>query len=43
MCGQSCSGNSALQNNEAKSYLGAPEPYDAVTDNWTAYVQRFIK
>jgi len=27
--------------NKAKSYLEAPEPYDAVTDDWTAYVQHF--
>jgi len=26
------------RNTKAKSYLGAPEPYDAVTDYWTAYV-----
>ena len=31
----------ATRNNEAKSYLGAPEPYDTVTDDWTAYMQRF--
>ena len=26
------------RNTKAKSYLGAPEPYDAVTEDWTAYV-----
>ena len=31
----------AMRNNKAKFYLGAPEPYDAVTDDWTAYVQHF--
>jgi len=28
----------AKRNNEAKSYLGAPEP---VTDDWTACVQQY--
>jgi len=31
----------ATRNNKAKSYLGALEPYNAITDDWTAYVQRF--
>ena len=31
----------ATRNSGTKSYLGAPEPYDASVDDWTAYVQRF--
>ena len=30
-----------MRNTEVKSYLGDPEPYNAVTDSWTAYKQHF--
>jgi len=29
----------ATRNSGTKSYLGAPEPYDASVDDWTAYVR----
>ena len=31
----------AMRNHTAKPYLGAPEPYDTIVDDWTAYVQCF--